>query len=154
MRKRKAHHRPRRRRRRQFAGRVRRHHARRVGAVGRDHQGGEHPRRRMNVPVERGREQIVTLLSAWGMDRELVRTTAEVMLETDLAGVDSHGVSMLMDYENSKSKGKLTLRAVLRVVRESATTALVDADAGLGHPAAVMAMGIAIDKAKAMGVVV
>src|SRR5216117_2575030 len=59
---------------------------------------------------------------------------------------------MLMDYESSKSKGKLNLQAFPRVVRESATTALVDADAGLGHPAAVMAMGIAIKKAKAMGV--
>ena len=106
----------------------------------------------MNVPAERVREQIVTLLTAWGMDRELVRITAEVMVETDLAGVDSHGVSMLMDYESSKSRGKLNLRAVPRVVRESAATALVDADAGLGHPAAVMAMGIAIEKAKAMGV--
>jgi LDH2 family malate/lactate/ureidoglycolate dehydrogenase len=108
----------------------------------------------MNVPVERVREQIVTLLTAWGMDRELVRITAEVMVETDLAGVDSHGVSMLMDYESSKSKGKLNLRAVPRVVREGATTALVDADAGLGHPAAAMAMGIAIKKAKAAGVAV
>ncbi|TMH89538.1 MAG: Ldh family oxidoreductase, partial [Betaproteobacteria bacterium] len=106
----------------------------------------------MNVPVERVREQIVTLLTAWGMDPELVRVAAEVMVETDLAGVDSHGVSMLMDYENSKSKGKLNLQAFPRVVRESAITALVDADAGLGHPAAVMAMGIAIKKAKAMGV--
>src|SRR5204862_8322303 len=147
----KAHHRPGRRRRRQFSGRVRRRHARRVGEVGRDHQGGEHPRRRMNVPVERVREQIVTLLTAWGMDRELGRTTAEVMVEADLAGVDSHGVSMLMDYENSKSRGKLNLRAVPRVVRESAATALGDADAGPGHPAAVMAMGIAIEKAKAIG---
>ena len=106
----------------------------------------------MNVPIERVREQIVTLLTAWGMDPQLVRIAAEVMIETDLAGVDSHGVSMLMDYENSKSRGKLNLRAVPRVVRESATTALIDADAGLGHPAAVMAMGIAIKKAKAMGV--
>ena len=39
-------------------------------------------------------------IGAWGMDAELVRTTADVMVETDLAGVDSHGVSMLMDYES------------------------------------------------------
>src|SRR5205807_1903412 len=148
----KAQHRPRRRGGRRFTGRVRRRHARRVGAVGRNHQSGQHSRRGMNVPIERVREQIVTLLTAWGMDPELVRIAAEVMVETDLAGVDSHGVSMLMDYENSKSKGKLNLQARPRVVRESPTTALVDADAGLGHPAAVMAMGIAIKKAKAMGV--
>jgi LDH2 family malate/lactate/ureidoglycolate dehydrogenase len=100
----------------------------------------------------RVREQIVTILDSWGMDPEIVRTTAEVMVETDLAGVDSHGVSMLMDYENSKSKGKLNLKARPRVVKETAVTALVDADAGLGHPAAVMGMKLAIVKAKAMGV--
>jgi LDH2 family malate/lactate/ureidoglycolate dehydrogenase len=100
----------------------------------------------------RVREQIVSILESWGMDREIVRTTAEVMVETDLAGVDSHGVSMLMDYENSKSKGKLNLEAKPQVVRESSVTALIDADAGLGHPAAVMGMRIAIAKAKAMGV--
>ena len=100
----------------------------------------------------RVREQIVTILDSWGMDPEIVRTTAEVMVETDLAGVDSHGVSMLMDYENSKSKGKLNLKAHPRVVKETAVTALVDADAGLGHPAAVMGMQLAIVKAKAMGV--
>jgi len=76
------------------------------------------------------------------------------MVETDLAGVDSHGVSMLMDYESSKSKGKLNLKARPRIVRESPVTALVDADAGLGHPAAVMGMKLAIEKAKAMGVAV
>ena len=98
------------------------------------------------------RSQIVAILESWGMDPEIVRTTAEVMVETDLAGVDSHGVSMLMDYENSKSKGKLNLKARPHVVKETPVTALVDADAGLGHPAAVMGMKIAIDKAKAMGV--
>ena len=104
--------------------------------------------------AERLRSQIVAVFDAWGMDRELARTAAEVMVETDLAGVDSHGVSMLMDYESSKSKGKLNLKARPRIVRESPVTALVDADAGLGHPAAVMGMKLAIEKARAMGVAV
>jgi len=106
----------------------------------------------MNIAAERVREQIRTLLTAWGMDADVVRVTADVMVETDLAGVDSHGVSMLMDYENSKSKGKLNLKARPHVVKETAVTALVDADAGLGHPAAVMGMKLAIAKAKAMSV--
>ena len=100
----------------------------------------------------RVREQIVSILESWGMDREIVRTTAEVMVETDLAGVDSHGISMLMDYENSRSKGKLNVKARPHVVKETPVMALVDADAGLGHPAAVMGMKLAIAKAKAMGV--
>lgn len=106
----------------------------------------------MNVPADRARAQIVSILTAWGMDDDLVRTTAEVMVETDLAGIDSHGVSMLMDYESARTAGRLNLRAKPRVVRESPVTALVDADAGLGHPAAVMGMELAIRKAMATGV--
>jgi LDH2 family malate/lactate/ureidoglycolate dehydrogenase len=104
--------------------------------------------------AERVREQIVAVLSSWGMDAQIVRTTAEVMVATDLAGVDSHGVSMLMDYERSKSAGKLNLKARPHVVKETPVMALVDADAGLGHPAAVMGMELAIRKAKEMGVAV
>jgi LDH2 family malate/lactate/ureidoglycolate dehydrogenase len=106
----------------------------------------------MNVASEKVRAQIVALLDAWGMSPERSRITADVMVETDLAGVDSHGVSMLMDYEKSKIAGKLNLKANIKTVKESAVTALIDADAGFGHPASVMAMALAIEKAKAMGV--
>lgn len=106
----------------------------------------------MNVSVDRVRAQIAAVLAAWGMDEALVRTTAQVMVETDLSGVDSHGISMLMDYEQSRAKGKLNLKARPKVVRENAVTALIDADAGLGHPAAVMGMELAIDKARAASV--
>jgi LDH2 family malate/lactate/ureidoglycolate dehydrogenase len=104
------------------------------------------------VPAERVRQQIEAVLSAWGMSAQAVETTAEVMLETDLAGVDSHGISMLMDYDQSRLKGKLNLQAQPSVVRENAVTALVDAQAGLGHPAAVFGMRLAISKARALGV--
>lgn len=106
----------------------------------------------MKVAAERVREQIVSIFTAWGMDAALVRTAAEVMVETDLAGVDSHGVSMLMDYDEYRRKGKLNLKARPKVVREGPVTALIDADAGLGHPAAVMAMALAIKKAETMHV--
>jgi LDH2 family malate/lactate/ureidoglycolate dehydrogenase len=106
----------------------------------------------VKVPAERVREQIVSIFSAWGMDAALVRTAAEVMVETDLSGVDSHGVSMLMDYDEARRRGKLNLKARPRVAREGPVTALVDADAGLGHPAAVMGMELAISKAQTMQV--
>jgi len=57
-----------------------------------------------------------------------------------------------MDYESSKTKGKLNLKARPHAVKETPVSALIDADAGLGHPAAVMGMKLAIEKAKAMGV--
>jgi LDH2 family malate/lactate/ureidoglycolate dehydrogenase len=106
------------------------------------------------IHAETCRAQIVAVLTAWGMDPDAVRVTAEVMVETDLSGVDSHGISMLMDYDDMRRKGKLNLKARPRVVRESPVTALVDAEAGLGHPAAVAGMEIAIRKASAAGVAV
>ena len=106
----------------------------------------------MKVPAERVREQILSIFGAWGMERALARTAAEVMVETDLAGVDSHGVSMLMDYDDYRRRGKLNLKAKPRVVRDGPVTALIDADAGLGHPPSVMAMELAIEKARTMQV--
>ncbi len=106
----------------------------------------------LRAPAETCRAQIISVLQAWGMAEETARITAEVMVETDLSGVDSHGISMLMDYDDSRRKGKLNVQAKPRIIRENPVTALVDADAGLGHPAAVFGMEIAIRKAKAAGV--
>lgn len=104
------------------------------------------------VAAQTAHAQIVAVLAAWGMPADLVATTAEVMIETDLAGVDSHGISMLMDYGESRAKGRLNLQARPRIVRDSPVTALVDAEAGLGHPAAVFGMDLAISKARVAGV--
>ncbi|HEX4327905.1 MAG TPA: Ldh family oxidoreductase [Burkholderiales bacterium] len=108
----------------------------------------------VHIPADTVRKQIVGILTGWGLDPEAIQTTATVMIETDLSGVDSHGVSMLMDYDNSRIKGKLNVKASPRIVRQNAVTALIDADAGLGHPAAALGMRTAIEKAKALGVAV
>ena len=65
----------------------------------------------MNISHERVRQQIVNILRGWGMADDLVQTTAGAMVETDLLGVDSHGISMLMAYEQPKIEGKFSLRA-------------------------------------------
>ncbi|MEB3366800.1 Ldh family oxidoreductase [Saccharopolyspora mangrovi] len=102
----------------------------------------------MRVSAGAVRELIVDVLTAWGMDRDLADITAEVMAETDLAGIDSHGVSMLMTYEQFRAEGRIDLRARPSVVREDAASALVDAHGGIGHPASEFAMRMAVDKAK------
>ncbi len=106
----------------------------------------------MNVAAKSIREQIVAILGAWKMLPHLIDVTADVMVDTDLAGIDSHGISMLILYEEKLRQGKLKLQADPKVVRENAVTALIDAGAGLGHPAAVMATRMAIEKAGANGI--
>jgi len=106
----------------------------------------------MNVSAELVSKQITSVLTAWGMEPEAVRTTVDVMVDTDLAGIDSHGISMLMLYEQLISRGLLHLRARPEIVREGPATALIDGHDGLGHPASVMGMRLAIQKARTTGV--
>jgi LDH2 family malate/lactate/ureidoglycolate dehydrogenase len=106
----------------------------------------------MRFPAETIHRQISEVLRAWGMPADVVRTAADVMTDTDLAGIDSHGISMLMLYEEALGLEQLNRAPVPRVVRESPVTALVDGDAGLGHVAAVFGMELAIAKATATGV--
>lgn len=106
----------------------------------------------MHIEAAKVRDQIIAVLSAWGMAPDLVAVTAEVMTDTDLAGVDSHGLSMLMTYEEMWRTGRVDLNARPEILRENAATALLDAHNGLGHPVSVMAMNLAVAKASAVGV--
>ena len=81
-------------------------------------------------------------------------TTAEMMVETDLRGVDSHGISMLPTYDREFRAGRLNMRPVFKTVREGPAMALIDADASLGHPVSVHAMNLAVDKCRDSGVAV
>jgi len=106
----------------------------------------------VNVAAECIREQIVAVLSAWKMLPHLIDVTAEVMVDTDLAGIESHGIAMLVSYDGYMQKGKVNLQAEPKIIRENAVTALIDAGTGLGHPASVMATRMAIEKAGTYGI--
>ena len=106
----------------------------------------------MRVPSKRIHEQLVRVFQAWGMSDAHGETTAQMMVETDLRGVDSHGISMLPTYDNEFRAGRLNMKPVFKTVRQTVATALVDADASLGHPASVHAMNLAVDKCLEAGV--
>ncbi|CAM3774790.1 Ldh family oxidoreductase [Bordetella tumulicola] len=106
----------------------------------------------IEVPAARVRQQIQQVLVAWGMPEDLATTTADLMAETDLLGIDSHGISMLPSYEAKLRAGTLHIGARPRLVRDSVATALLDGMGGLGYPVAAQAMNLAVDKALAHGV--
>src|SRR6266511_3159834 len=106
----------------------------------------------MRVPAPQIRRQLVSVFLAWRMSPAHAETTADMMVETDLRGVDSHGIGMLPTYDQECRAGRLNMRPVFRKVRENAATALIDADASLGHPAAAFGMNLAVDKCLAAGV--
>jgi LDH2 family malate/lactate/ureidoglycolate dehydrogenase len=106
----------------------------------------------MKIHADTARRQILAILHAWGMAPDLANITADAMVETDLLGIDSHGISMLAMYEDMHRSGMLQLQARPRVVRDLGCTALIDGAAGLGHPVSSMAMNLAVDKALAHGI--
>ena len=106
----------------------------------------------MRVASKQIHEQLVTIFRAWGMSDSHARTTADIMVETDLRGVDSHGVSMLPTYDAEFRAGRLNMTPTFKTVRENLATALLDADASLGHPVSVHAMHLAVDKCLQAGV--
>jgi LDH2 family malate/lactate/ureidoglycolate dehydrogenase len=108
----------------------------------------------MQIPAETIRRQLESVLTAWGMSKEHAAVTADLMVETDLRGVDSHGISMLPSYDKEFRAGRLNMRPVWKTVREGPAMALIDADASLGHPISAHAMNLAVDKCRAMGVAV
>jgi LDH2 family malate/lactate/ureidoglycolate dehydrogenase len=96
--------------------------------------------------------QSEAILVAWGCSAGNARVAADVLTYADLSGIDSHGVSLFINYEKLLQATTFDPAADPEVVLENASTALVDANGGLGHPAGVRAMELAVAKAEATGV--
>ena len=106
----------------------------------------------MRVAAEKIREQLVAVFRAWGMSEEHAAVTAEMMVETDLRGVDSHGISMMPTYDKEFRAGRLNMCPQWKTVRDRPSMARIDADRSLGHPVSAHAMNLAVDKCRATGV--
>lgn len=103
-------------------------------------------------PLEVVRLQALKVLQAWGMQPSSAETTATLMVQSDLLGVDSHGISMLPTYEVKLRGGALNVHAQPKLVRRLGATAVVDGGAGLGHPAAELGMRTAMELSHEHGV--
>jgi LDH2 family malate/lactate/ureidoglycolate dehydrogenase len=77
---------------------------------------------------------------------------AALMAQADLQGSDGHGVSRLPQYARRIKAGGFNVKPDIRVVREQASTALVNGDNGMGHLVMSRAAGIAIEKARTTGI--
>ncbi|MEZ5027925.1 MAG: Ldh family oxidoreductase [Ferruginibacter sp.] len=78
-------------------------------------------------------------------------TAANDLLSADLRGVDSHGVARLSGYTMLWDAGRVNAKPIIKIVHETASTAVVDGDSGLGLVVAHYAMQVAIGKAKNAG---
>ncbi len=86
-----------------------------------------------------------------GCSTEHAFLAADVLLKSDLRGIDSHGVARLTGYVRLWEKKRINTQPKIKVVHETATTATVDGDRGLGLVVAPYAMKLAIEKAEIYG---
>ncbi len=91
------------------------------------------------------------VFESFGVPEVDARQASDVLLAADLRGIDSHGVARLKTYVELLTHGRIDPTAELTLVRETASTATVDAGGGLGLAMAPKANAIAMDKADVVG---
>jgi L-2-hydroxycarboxylate dehydrogenase (NAD+) len=79
------------------------------------------------------------------------RLAADVLIQADLGGVDSHGVARLAGYVRLYDHGRLNPSPKIKIIYQTPSTATIDGDRGLGLVVAPFAMKIAKQKAKKAG---
>lgn len=99
------------------------------------------------------RRTVSSILEKVGISPEDAVEAADVLVMSDLRGIESHGVSnMLQLYVKDYQEGRLNSSPGLKVERESAATAVIDAENRLGVIVGSKCMRLAIEKAKVTGV--
>ncbi|HWX33005.1 MAG TPA: Ldh family oxidoreductase [Steroidobacteraceae bacterium] len=106
----------------------------------------------MSVSFERLKAFIQEAMVRLGLPEDDAATVATLMAQADLQGSDGHGISRLPQYARRIKAGGFNTRPNIRVVREQASTALINGDNGMGHLVMSRATEIAIEKAKVTGI--
>ena len=97
-------------------------------------------------------EFVSTLFRRAGLSPQDATEAAEVLVEADLMGSDSHGVCYSFGGRvRGLASGNVNPAPNIRVVHETPSTALVDGDNALGLTASRWAMNLAIAKAQEVG---
>jgi len=86
-----------------------------------------------------------------GVPKEDANIIADVLITSDLRGIDSHGIQRCKMYYDRIKEGIYEVKTKVDVIKDGPTTALLDGNCGMGHVIAYKAMKMAIEKAKKFG---
>jgi LDH2 family malate/lactate/ureidoglycolate dehydrogenase len=103
------------------------------------------------VKPDQLRDFCAGLFEGAGVPSADARTVADSLVEADLRGVSSHGTTRVGIYLERLQAGLINSRPTVAVIRETATTLLLDGDNGLGPVVGVRAMDEAIRRATEYG---
>jgi LDH2 family malate/lactate/ureidoglycolate dehydrogenase len=105
----------------------------------------------IRIPVPRLQQFVATVFGAVGVPAEKAEQAAEALVIADRRGIPSHGVARLPMYLARIESGVIDPSQNLAVVRQTGSTATLDAKNGLGLALASDAMELCMAKAQATG---
>ena len=103
------------------------------------------------VDAKRLEQFVVTVFTTLGLTEGNARDAAEVLVKSDIYGIESHGAPRLANYVSRLKNGAVQANPEVVIVHELPSTALVDGANGLGMIAGRRAMEVAIRKAQTTG---
>jgi len=108
----------------------------------------------MKIKEQPLRDLVTTIFVAAGCDKDESDCVADHLVESNLAGHDSHGVIRIATYVRWLGEEKVVAGAALETVFDSDVIAVLDGHMGLGQVMARRAMRLGIEKCGASGVAV
>jgi uncharacterized oxidoreductase len=98
------------------------------------------------------REVCERIFRAWGAPEDIATCVAHSLVESSLAGVDSHGVVRIGNYYRFVKPGWWRVASRPQVAREGPCIAIIDGNWGFGQPAMHMGLSLGIAKARERGI--
>ncbi len=101
--------------------------------------------------VENLRRFIIEVFEKMGCSPQDSLQAADILVRAELRGISSHGAMRLVEYVNLFKNKRVNVKPDIKVVNQTAGTALIDGGKGFGLIVAPKAMHLAIKKAKNVG---
>lgn len=106
------------------------------------------------LPTGQIRQWVFNLWRTAGSSEQEAHLTADHLVGANLAGHDSHGVSMVGPYVRSLQANELQLNQTITIATDTGTLLVVDGNRGIGQSTAHQTMRLAIERARQHGVAI
>lgn len=104
------------------------------------------------ISYEKLKAFCIHALEGYGFNREESTQIAQVLLEADLSGIESHGVQRFIRYHKEITGGMVQVKSEWQIVKETPVSATIEGNNGMGQLLGIRAMKLAMEKAKRSGV--
>jgi len=85
------------------------------------------------VPVDILQQFMKDVFIRLGVPEDEAKISAEILITSDLRGIESHGIGRLKMYYDRIRQGTQFATTQMEIIRESPTTAVIDGHHGMGQ---------------------